>query len=153
MNMKLKNQNGVSLMKVIIIVAVIILGIIIISAITSKPGYELSVEKSEPVAYTNLRYSIAQAAASSGGASTLKSEYIDTLGKLVKSVDSSNQWFSSNSGVFYGGTADTSDYQYTWISNGTYCATFCIKQEGNTYYLCDFKFSADTVKGYTLFVE
>ena len=45
MNMKLKNQNGVSLMKVIIIVAVIILGIIIISAITSKPGYELSVEK------------------------------------------------------------------------------------------------------------
>ena len=47
MDMKLKNQTGISLMKVIIIVAVIIIGIVVISAITSKPGYELSVEKSE----------------------------------------------------------------------------------------------------------
>lgn len=145
----LKNQKGIALKTIVIIVAIVIVGIVIISA-NSKPGYELSVSDKEAVAYTSLRYAISKSAVDGGG--TITSEQFNTLGKIAKNADSSNQWFSSDSGVFYGKTADTSDYQVTWISNGTYCAIFYVKQDVNTYYLTSYSFSADDVKGYTIFV-
>lgn len=146
----LNNEKGISLIKLLIIVAIIIVLIIIIAS-NSKPGYELSVENKEAVAYTSLRYAIAEGKVK--GSSTLSSQYIDILGKMVKNADSNNQWFANNNGVFYGGSADNSDYEICWISDGTYCATFMVKKEPTKYYLCDYHFSVQNVDGCTIFVE
>ena len=54
--------------------------------------------------------------------------------------------------VFYGNTADTSDYEVSWISNGQCCAIFYAKKVDDTYYLTNYTFTADTIKGYMIFV-
>ncbi len=144
-----KNQKGIALKKIITIVSIIIVGLIIIS-LNSKPGYEMNVLDKEAFAYAKLRQAIATSRLN--GAGTLSSEDMNILGKMVKNADNSNQWFSSNSGAFYGNMADTSDYEVTWISNGIYCAIFYAKEVDNTYYLTNYSFNADSVKGYTILV-
>lgn len=146
----LKNEKGIALKTIIIIVAIIVVGIIIIS-VNSKLGYELSISDREAVAYTSLRSAIATSKVDGSG--TMSKELFAILGKIAKNADNSNQWFANNSGAFYGNTADTSEYQVTWVSNGTYCAVFYVKQDVNTYYVTSYSFAPDDVKGYTFFVE
>lgn len=146
----LKSQEGITLKTIIIIVAIIIVGIIIISA-SSKPGYELNVRDKEAVAYASLRAAIASSAVY--GSATMSSEYFEILGKMVKNADSSNQWFNQTGRVaIYGNTADTSDYEITWVSDGVYCAVFYVKKDVDTYYLTSYSFSVDDVKGHVIFV-
>ncbi len=140
-------------MKKVLIIGAVILVIVFIIVLTTggKPGIELDVASGQALAYAKLRSAIAEG--NLNGSGVFSSDNMQKLKDLIKKADSSNQWFASNSGVFYGGLADTDSYQYTWISNGTYCATFCVKEENTDFFLCDYKFSADTVKGCMLFVE
>ena len=147
---KLKKEKGIALKTIIIIVAIIIVGIIIIS-VNSKPGYEMDVKSGEALAYTRLRQAIATSRVD--GTGTMSAEDFSKLGKIAKNADSSNQWFANESGAFYGNTADTSEYQVTWVSDGTYCAIFYAVNENDIYYLTSYSFNSDDVKGYTSFVE
>lgn len=147
----LKNQKGISLVKVIIIIAIIIVGIIIIVSMNSKAGYEMDVKSGENVAYTRLRLAIANS--NLDGSGTLSSEDYNKLGKMAKNADSSNQWFSQTGRVaLYGGIADKDGYECTWVSDGTHCAIFYAKKEDNTYYLTNYSFNVDDVKGPTILV-
>ena len=78
---------------------------------------------------------------------------METLKNLVKSDSLDNQWFSSNSGVFTGKIEDTSDNQVVWISDGTYCATFTMVQDVNTYYLTNYSFESNNKQGCSFIVE
>lgn len=146
-----RNQTGIGLTKLIIIIAlIIVIGIIIIS-LNSKPGYEMDVKNKEALAYARLRQAIATSRVD--GTGTLSSEDYNILGKMVKNADSSNQWFSQTGRVaLYGNTGDREGYEVTWISDGTYCAIFYVKNEDNIYYLTNYSFDIDNVKGYTIFV-
>lgn len=149
MRLNLKNEKGIAKKTIIIIVAIIIVAIIIISS-SGGNGYEMNVKNREEVAYATLRAAISKSRLDGSG--TMSSEDFSKLGEMVKNADSENQWFASDSGVFYGDTADTSDYQVTWVSDGTYCAVFYAKLEGNTHYLTNYNFSPDDVKGYSILV-
>lgn len=146
----MKSEKGIALKTIIIIIALIIVSIIIIS-LNSKPGYEMNVINKEALAYARLRQAIATSKLE--GTAILSSEDHQILGKMAKNADSSNQWFANNTGIFYGNTADTSDYEVTWISDGKYCAIFYAKEENNIYYLTSYSFDADDIKGYIIFVE
>lgn len=146
----LKRENGFALKKIIIIVAIVIVGIIIIS-LNSKPGYEMDIKNGEALAYAKLRQAIATSRVD--GTGTMSAEDFSTLGKMAKNADNNNQWFANNSGAFYGNIADTSEYEVTWVSDGTYCAIFYAVEENYIYYLTSYSFSGDNVKGYTFFVE
>ena len=144
----MKNQKGISLIALLVIIVIIILGIILISS--NSNGYEMDISSGEALAYTRLRVAIANSRLNGSG--ILSSEDFNILGKMAKNADRSNQWFSGSSGVFYGNTADTSDYEVSWISNGQYCAIFYAKKVDDTYYLTNYTFTADTIKGYMIFV-
>lgn len=145
-----KSQKGISLIAIVVVIAIIIIGIIIISS-SSTPGYEMDVKNKEALAYTRLRQAIANSKVD--GTGTLSSEDYNILGKMVKNADSSNGWFSQT-GKFalYGNTGDKDGYEVTWLSDGTHCAIFYAKNEDNTYYLTNYSFNVDNVKGYTIFV-
>ena len=146
----LKNQNGIALKTIIIIVAIVFIGIIIIS-MNSKPGIEMKAD--EVVAYKSLRNAIEEAKSSQGMTSILSSENFNILGKMAKNADSSNQWFSQTGKlVLYGNTADSDGYEVSWLSDGTYCAIFYAKKENDKYYLTSYYFDVDDVKGYIILV-
>lgn len=147
-----RNQKGIGLTKIIIIIAlIVVIGIIIIS-LNSKPGYEMDVKNKEALAYARLRQAIATSRVD--GTGTLSSEDYNILGKMVKNADSGNQWFSQTGRVaLYGNTGDRDGYEVTWVSDGTYCAIFYVKNEEHIYYLTNYSFNVDDVKGYTIFVE
>lgn len=152
----MKNQKGISLIAIIIIIAIIIVGIIIFSS-NSKPGYELNVANKEALALSELRLAIAKGRLNGSGFIT--TDEFSTLGKIVKNADSNNQWFSSNQGILYGDTYDTSDQYVTVISDGTYVATFTTKEKSTgpslgdiETYLIDYTFEKKSFKGYQFYV-
>lgn len=152
----MKNQKGFSLTKLLIII-VLIIGFIFISS-DSKPGYELSVSNREEIAIAGLRLAIIQSSLDGSGAMT--HDDFNTLGKIVKNANSSNQWFGSYNVIYYGKTADTSDKQVTIVSDGNYVATFTTieQQEGKSFsdkktYLVDYTFEQKSFQGYKFLVD
>lgn len=146
----LKNQKGISLIAIVVIVAIIIIGISIIS-LNSKPGYEMDVKNMEALAYARLRQAIATSKVE--GTGTLSSEDYNILEKMVKNADSNNQWFSQTGRVaLYGNIGDRDGYEVTWVSDGTHCAIFYVKNEDDIYYLTNYSFDVDDVKGYIILV-
>lgn len=150
------NEKGITLIKLILIIAVVIIGLIFTFA-GSKPGYELSVKDREEVAISELRLAIAKGALDGSGIMT-KDDF-NTLGKLVKNAKNSNQWFAGNKSILYGKTADTSDKQVTIVSDGTYTATFTTIEKKNgkklsdkNIYLVDYTFEQQATQGYKFFV-
>lgn len=150
----MKNEKGISLIVVILIVA-IILFFIIVSTGNSK--YELSVADGEQVAVASLRTAIAQSRVDGSG--VLSNENFNSLKKLVKNADSNNQWFSENKTIYYGKTADTSNQEITYISDGTYVAKFIIEIENaNSYtkkklFLVNYTFEEGTIQGYSFVIK
>jgi len=109
----------------------------------------------ERIAYTTLRLTESSSALNKVSEHPLNSAHMKLLKDFVKKVDSKNQWFSKNSGYFYGKYEDTSDIQVTWISDGTYTAKFYIKNWGMEYVLEKYTFTSktETEKGYGFTVE
>ena len=151
----MRNQKGITLIAIIIIIAIIILCIIIFS--NTKPGYELNIANKECLALSELRLAIAKAHLNGSGFIT--TDEFNTLGKIVKNADSNNEWFSSNQGILYGDTYDTSDQDVTVISDGIYVATFTTKEKSTgpslgdiETYLIEYTFEQKSFKGYQFYV-
>lgn len=137
--------------KIIIVLFVVIL-VIITAIIFSNRNYKLSTEKGEEVAYASLRVAISQSVVDGSGEMT--SEDFDILGEIVKNQKSSNQWFGGHKAFFTGKIIDTSDYEITVITDGTYVARFTIENDGNDYKLIDYKFEIAIIEnGATFFVK
>ena len=149
--MKIKDQKKVKLITKIVVIIIILLIIIVIISKKGTKGYELSSQNKETEAYTNLRISIADGRICGSG--ILSNQYMIILGQIVKNMDNSNKWFENNMETFYGGMSDNLDYEITWISDGTHCATFMIKKEGNKYYLCNYSFIEDNKIGTKVLIK
>ncbi|MGN1326700.1 MAG: hypothetical protein ACI4VQ_01245 [Clostridia bacterium] len=151
----MRNQKGISLIKLIIIIAVILFVLFLLFGGSSK--YELSVADGEQVALASLRTAIAQSRVDGSG--TLSTENFNTLKKIVKNANSNNQWFSENKTIYYGKTADTSSQEITYISDGTYVAKFTIEIENpNSFtnkklFLVDYSFEEGTIQGASFIIK
>lgn len=106
----------------------------------------------EKMVYTRIRLVEAELAYD-GITSPFDKDCMDILKKLVKRVNSNNEWFASNSGTFYVDIADTSDREIVLISDGKYTAKFYVKVENSKYILEKYTFSAEKIKGYELWIE
>ena len=142
----MKNQKGISLIIIIIIIALILFFIFMMSGSSSK--YELTA--TEGVSWATLRTAISQSAVD--GTGTLSTENFNTLGKLVKNANSSNQWFSGNKAIYYGKITDTSNQLITILSDGNYIAKFTVEIENpesftkKKTYLVDYSFEEGTIQ-------
>lgn len=111
--------------------------------------YELTA--SEGVSLATLRTAISQSKLD--GTGTLSTENFNTLGRLVKNANSSNQWFNGSSTTYYVKTSDTSTQEITYISDGNYIAKFTIEIENpesftkKKTYLVDYSFEEGTIQG------
>ena len=142
----MKNQKGISLITIIIIIAIILFFIFIMSGSSSK--YELTAN--EAVSLATLRTAVFQSAVD--GTGTLTTEHFNTLGKLVKNANSTNQWFSGNKAIYYGKATDTSNQEITILSDGDYIAKFTVEIENpesftnKKTYLVNYSFEEGTIQ-------
>ena len=141
--------------KKIIIILSIIVALLVVAFLTIKilDKNKRTMNSVERIAYTTLRSTEASAALGDVSKYHFNSSHMDILKNFVKKVDKNNQWFSKNSGYFYGKFEDTSDLQVTWISDGTYTAKFYVKNWGLEYVLEKYTFTNTTEKGYGFNVE
>jgi len=98
------------------LVLVMVLGLLVAC------GGSYTIPASENVALASLR--LAAAESRLDGSGELTQAHFNMLGQLVRNADSSNEWFAGASGTFYAGTQDTADRQVTFITDGTWTATF-----------------------------
>lgn len=131
-----------------IIVAFIIL---LISGCSFNKKYKLSLE--EAVAWTRLRFAIAESVLYDGSTSLTSSD-VNTLKSLSKKTGKNNEWFSENDILYvaYGKTMDTEKYQISSLCSKYYCATFKIEKKENDYYLLEYYFEKSDERGYDLFI-
>ncbi len=135
---------------------VIILIIIVIVLIISFFSYKIineekhTIKGTNLVAYTSLRLAVAEVALGKDQ-SSLDSNKMNNLENFITEISPKNQWFSENSGTFYIGTMDTSDLNITWISDGTYYATFYVTKDTNI--LKKYTFSTGKEKGYSIYID
>lgn len=139
MKTNLKNQKGISLIKVILIIIALICFMLFINEMTTpKTGigsYKEETAKSALAKFnyylSDLRYAISlsnlkKLENSRYGYSTLPLSTFNGIGQYVQSLDSQNQWFSNSNSTFYGKMLDTSTQEVTQLSDGNYIATFTI---------------------------
>lgn len=124
--------------KLFIIISIIIVLFIGMVMLLGSSKYELDVISGETVAYTSLRYAIAQS--NYDGSGEISQEKFNVLGNMVKKFNSSAEWFSNSSYRFSGKIVDTSEKQITVITDGEYVATFTIENDGDNYYLLEYTF-------------
>lgn len=153
--MKIKNQKGISLIKVILIIIGLICFMLFINEMTApktgigsyeeeKAEYEIAKLNSD---LASLRYAISLSELktlenSKYGYSTLDKSDFDGMGQYVQSLDSQNQWFGDSYSTFYGKILDTSTQEVTQISDGNYIATFTlIKDNTQKSNIIDIKYS------------
>lgn len=105
----------------------------------------------ESVAYTSLRYAIAQS--TYRGLAQLDREYLDILQKAVKKFDTNSDWFDDYYGPFYGVSKDTDNKRIDYICNEDYCAKFTVKEEDFDYYLMDYAFIENDIDGYYIDIK
>lgn len=151
----MKNEKGISLIKLVIII-VIVIGIIIYIA-TFKDGHKLTAE--EKNVYLNLRNLITQATLATDNnpedrVSTLSNQDYDVISQMIKNEDSSNVflllrdkgWIMSaydsyDALIERGYTVEqTKEYEITYLYDGTNAAVLYVRHIGNDYYLFDYEF-------------
>lgn len=140
--MKIKNQKGISLIKVILIIIGLISLMLFINEMTTPEtgigSYEEETAKSELATFkyylSDLRYAISLSNLKKlenprYGYSTLSLSTFDGIGQYIQNLDSQNQWFGNSNMTFYGKMLDTSTQEVTQISDGNYIATFNMNKD------------------------
>lgn len=155
----LKNQKGISLMKLIVIIAIIIVGFILIINLGNKPnGYKLN--DSEVTAYINLLNTVEQAWEFTGSTSYLSKNDFATIGKMLKNANHQwfsnsnyitdiNTWIASDEILLKGGVSesDLDNFNIISITDYNYYVTVCVKKFGSNYYLTSSDFSTENIMG------
>ena len=117
--MSINKKLGIGLAILIIILVVGVTAYFIIIESTHK------LSTTENVAYRTLRLVQAEAAYT-GQETEITQSHLKALESFVKRVYPGAQWLKKNYGTLYVNNEDTSDMEVTWISDGTYTATFYI---------------------------
>lgn len=148
----MRNQKGISLIKLVIIIAIVICIIIFIA--TYKDGHKLTTE--EKGVYLNLRNLVTQATDSNSKdrVSTLSNQDYNIIGQMIKKEDNSNLFLllkdkgpimiaydSYEALIERGYTVEqTKEYEVTYLYDGTSAAILYVRHIGNDYYLFDYEF-------------
>lgn len=156
MNKKLKSQKGITIVKLVLIIFAVIVLICVVDFIWVKvfgkenvPDYIRNghyitndVNNDESSAYVALRNSV------STGVSLKYMDFI-RVRNFVKKLNMSNEWFSRETGTFYGKIEDNDGFRITKICDGEYCAMLVVKfvledtyneRVNGGYYLVDYNF-------------
>lgn len=118
--------------------------------------YDMTHQTEGELAYYSLRYAISKSALDGSG--VLSVRYFEIIENMIKKQNITNEWFSRNTGTFYGKIEDFSDYEVTWISDGNYTAMLKIENKSSLFksahnYIVDYDFSHSTRKGYSFRVQ
>lgn len=143
----MKNQKGISLIKLIIIVGIVIVGIILIfcsdkSSTKIKWGYIASSE------YYELRLAATTSEAFGNGKGTLLQTSFNTLGKDIKKAK--GKWFKNSNVNFKASILDTGNTEITTLSDGEHTATFTFDNSSNYVY---YTFKSEDHTGYRIIIK
>ena len=124
--------------------------IILITGCSSTKKIQLSIYES--VAWTRLRYAIAESVIYDGSTS-LTTNDIELLKELSKKNNKSNEWFNDIDikYIAYGKTMDTDKYQISFLCSKNYCAKFTVEKDDGDYTLINYSFVNNDIGGYTLY--
>lgn len=130
MKKQMKKQNGISLITLIIIIAIVFIGIIFIIAsnqnggiVEIKWGYMPSSE------YYELRLAATTSEVSGAGSGTLSQASFNTLGKDVKNAG--GKWFKNSNVNFKTKILDADDTETVTLTDGEHVAIFRFKNGDN----------------------
>ncbi len=128
--------------------------IVILVGVSNSSGKH-KLDNDEMIAYTSLNRAITHS--SVDGTGTIIRTEFDNVGKMLKNIDTKNQWFSGAI-TYYGLYTKTSDGFITQVTDGNYVATFTMEYEYpdrsmSDYILVDYTFEQGSIKGYKFLVE
>lgn len=144
----MRNQKGVSLLKLIIVIVIIIIAVLVISSLTNN-----KLNDEEGMAYANLRWACSKTALGDiDNIGTITREQFNTLGKIAK--EENGKWFSDVKKAIEVKISDKSDAeQIVAIKYGDYVATFTVDHSKVDYYLLDYTFEKKQIDGYLVMIE
>lgn len=148
---KWKIKNGISLKTVII--SIIVIAILI--GISNSSG-KRKLDNDEMITFGSLAVAVTHSAVD--GTGTISRIEFDNIGKMLKKINSKNQWFSGATTTYYGLDTKTSDGFIIQVTDGNYVATFTMEYEYpdrsmSDYILVEYTFEQGSIKGYKFVVE
>lgn len=146
----MKNQKGITLIKLIIIVAIVIIGIILISN-SSKSSTKIEWGYMPSTEYYELRVAVAQSnvdALDGSGKGIFSKSSFNTLGKDVKKAK--GKWFKNSDVNFKASVLDNGNTEITTLSDGEHTATFTFDNSSNYVY---YTFKNEDHTGYRITIK
>lgn len=145
----MKNQKGISLIKLIIIVAIII-GVIIFIVANSQGNVTTDIEwgympSSE---YYELRLAATTSQVYGAGKGTLSLASFNTLGRDIKNAG--GKWFKNSNVNFKASVLDKGNTEITTLSDGEYTATFTFDKVSDYVH---YTFTNEDHKGYRITIK
>lgn len=142
----MRNEKGISLIPLIIIIAIVV-GIIFIfnsskSSTEIKWGYMPSTE------YYELRLAATTSEVNGSGKGTLSLASFNTLGKDVKKAK--GKWFKNSNVNFKASVLDKDNMEITTLSDGEYTATFSFDNSSDYVY---YTFKKEDHTGYKITIK
>lgn len=145
----MKNQKGISLIKVLIL-AVIIIGVIIFIVTNNQGGRTVKIEwgympSSE---YYELRLAATTSEVSGSGKGTLSLASFNTLGRNVKNAG--GKWFKNSNVNFTASISDLEGTEITSLTDGKNTAIFMFTEGSNYVY---YTFTNEDHTGYKITIK
>lgn len=144
----LKNQKGISIITLIIIVVIVIGAIVIFANNQGKTNVEIEWGYMPSTEYYELRVAVAQSELYGAGKGTLSQTSFNTLGRDVKKAG--GKWFKNNNVNFKASTSDLEGIEITTLSDGEHTATFKFKTDSN---YVSYSYTNDDHKGYKITIK
>lgn len=143
----MRNEKGISLITLIIIIAIVVVGIIFVfnsskSSTEIKWGYMPSTE------YYELRLAATTSEVNGSGKGTLSLASFNTLGKDVKKAK--GKWFKNSNVNFKASVLDKGNMEITTLSDGEYTATFSFDNSSDYVY---YTFKSEDHTGYKITIK
>lgn len=124
----MKNEKGISLIKIIIIVAIVIIAIVIFASNQGKVTTNIKWDDIPSVEYYELRLAATKSEVSGYGSGTLSQASFNTLGKAVKKAG--GKWFKDSNINFSSFILDDDSGEGVSLTDGEHVAVF-IRTNGN----------------------
>ena len=142
---QMKNEKGITLAKLIIIIGIVIVGIILISN-NSKSSTKIEWGYMPSPEYYELRVAVLDSQLYGSG--TLSESSFNTLGKDVKKAN--GKWFKNSNVNFKASILDNGNTEITTLSDGEHTATFTFDNSSNYVY---YTFKSEDHTGYRIIIK
>lgn len=144
---QMKSEKGITLVKLIFIVGIIIVGIILISN-SSKSSTKIEWGYIPSPEYYELRLAATTSELYGAGSGTLSQASFNTLGKDIKKAK--GKWFKDSNINFKASVLDNGNTEITTLSDGEHTATFTFDYSSNYVY---YTFKNEDHAGYRITIK